>query len=228
MIQLPQFFRVDDGCWCALARLVAAPAPSFISKSANAHSEHHSANPSLTIQRLAVRALCKALLTHLNIDDDIDEHAFPYRLKQAGHYLCFSHSKNDVAVILHSQRPCGIDIESREISWRLAQRFYHYDEIAQLQAIPSPQRTLVCRYLWQIKECVVKIEQAMLIPTLGQSFAQIIPELHCVAKNDGLQKNHTLTPNPEQAIIELSNPLYLNDECYIVGLTLASKLVIVF
>ena len=227
MIHLPQFFKLDDGCWCASAQVACDT-----QQSADCPQRHQPTNHTLTTQRLAVRALCQALMRHLNITDDIDERRFPYRLSQAGYYLCFSHSQNQVAVILNTQRPSGIDIEAREVSWRLAQRFYHDDEITQLQNIDPPLRVQLCRHLWQIKECMVKIEQTTLIATLGRSYAPLIPEIINAAHINELTSTHypfqSAQQDNNQQLIVLSETLLVNQDSYRIGLIPAEQLIVIF
>ncbi|WP_131669137.1 4'-phosphopantetheinyl transferase family protein [Psychrobacter pygoscelis] len=231
MIHLPQFFKLDDGCWCATAQIAFNTQQSADSNLGDSQ-RHQPTNHTLNIQRLAVRALCQALMSHLNITDDIDERSFPYRLSQAGHYLCFSHSQSQVAVILNTQRPSGVDIEAREVSWRLAQRFYHDDEITQLQNIEPPLCAQLCRHLWQIKECLVKIEQTTLIATLGQSCAQLIPEIINAARINELTSTHypcqSAQQDNSQQLIVLSETLLVNQDSYRIGLILAEQLVVIF
>ena len=231
MIHLPQFFKLDDGCWCATAQ-VACDTQQSADCNLDDPQRHQPTNHTLTTQRLAVRALCQALMRHLNITDDIDERRFPYRLSQAGHYLCFSHSQSQVAVILNTQRPSGIDIEAREVSWRLAQRFYHDEEITQLQNIDPPLRVQLCRHLWQIKECMVKIEQTTLIATLGRSYAPLIPEIINAAHINELTSTHYPSQSAQQdnnqQLIVLSETLLINQGSYRVGLILAEQLIVIF
>lgn len=134
-------------------------------------------SPSLLQQRLAVRQLFRQLLTHLSINDQLDESSYPYRLTNKGSFVCFSHSKNQVAVLLHHSRPVGVDIETQPVKWSLVQRFFHPKEVALLSALATPLREKICGYLWQIKECVVKVENTTLIPTLARNHCFLIAEL---------------------------------------------------
>ena len=59
----------------------------------------------------------------------------------------------------------------------VAARFYHQDDMLQLQLVAPEQQANVCRMLWQLKECVVKIQQPLLIPTLRQSHTNYVTPL---------------------------------------------------
>ena len=155
------------------------------------------------LQRQGVRLLLKKLLSKLDINDSLDESGFPYRLSNSGHYVCFSHTssanKNNisersaltlnerlesrVAVIISRQRPVGIDIESNNVKWRVAQRFYSTDELAALKSLPIIQRDNLAKLLWQIKESFIKIHQYTLAQGLGMDYADLIPDLMYCLKN---------------------------------------------
>ncbi|WP_040642798.1 4'-phosphopantetheinyl transferase family protein [Psychrobacter aquaticus] len=149
------------------------------------------------LQRKGVRLLLQQLLDQLEINDALDESAFPYRLINNNYYVCFSHTgsknKNDVnnnsgqathqplnnqvAVIISRDRPVGIDIEANDVAWKVAQRFYSANEIATIQALPMIQRNIVTKLLWQIKESLIKIHQYTLAQGLGKDYAYLIAGL---------------------------------------------------
>ena len=171
--------------------------------------QYHSATLTLSVRELAhkqrqlqrqgVRLLLKKLLNELNISDSLDESGFPYRLSNNGYYVCFSHTssanknnvsersaltlnetlKSHVAVIITRHRPVGIDVESNNIKWRVAQRFYSTDELAALNLLPIIQRDNLAKLLWQIKESFIKIHQYTLAQGLGMDYAYLIPDLIC-------------------------------------------------
>lgn len=151
------------------------------------------------LQRKGVRLLLKRLLDNLGIIDFLDESAFPYRLKNSGHYVCFSHTStkssieisiksnsvqepsktfsSHVAVIISQHRPVGIDIENNNVKWRVAQRFYSDNEMAVISTLPVIQRDSIAKLLWQIKESFIKIHQYTLAQGLGMDYAYLITDL---------------------------------------------------
>jgi len=148
-------------------------------------------------QRAGVRLLLQSLLNKLDINDSLDDVSFPYRLVDSQYYVCFSHTgasspntstqqnrekpfnglDNKVAVVISCHRPAGIDIESNNVAWRVAKRFYHTNEIAILQALTITQRDTVAKLLWQIKECFIKIYQYKLAQGLGMDYSYLITGL---------------------------------------------------
>ena len=137
-------------------------------------------------QRQGVRLLLQNLLTKVGITDTLDESQFPYRLVNSRYYVCFSHSSgtdnkgnriNRVAVVICSQRAVGIDIETHNIAWQVAQRFYHPNEIKLLNTLSLDKRQIITKWLWQLKESLIKIHDYKLVQGLGISYAAIIPEL---------------------------------------------------
>ncbi|MGM8909732.1 4'-phosphopantetheinyl transferase family protein [Psychrobacter sp. 1U1] len=168
-------------------------------------------------QRMGVRRLLQELLTKLEIDDTLNEAQFPYRLNSSNYYVCFSHSStgsvnnsNDnpnasVAVVISHQRMVGIDIETNQVAWHVAQRFYHPNEITLLQALPLDQRDTVVKLLWQVKESFIKINHHTLAQGLGMNYQHLISD---IATN--LEQNKTLVtltdnqPLPYQIVILFS------------------------
>ena len=181
-------------------------------------------------QRAGVRLLLQSLLNKLGIMDSLDELSFPYRLVNSQYYVCFSHTgassqnnptqpsgekpfnglDNKVAVVISCHRPVGIDIETNNVEWRVAKRFYHTNEIAILQALTITQRDTVAKLLWQIKESFIKIHQYKLAQGLGMDYSHLITglvngieaqgQLHLLAFNDDKTKYH-LAYLPEQQTV---------------------------
>ena len=145
-------------------------------------------------QRAGVRLLLQSLLNKLGIIDSLDDVSFPYRLVNSQYYVCFSHTgasspnnstqpnrekpfnglDNKVAVVISCHRPAGIDIETNNVEWRVAKRFYHTNEIAILQTLTITQRDTVAKLLWQIKECFIKIHQYTLAQGLGMDYSHLM------------------------------------------------------
>ncbi len=138
-------------------------------------------------QRNGVRLLLQNLLTKIGITDTLDESKFPYQLVNSGYYVCFSHSgghhtnadslNSKVAVIISGNRAVGIDIETQDVEWHVAQRFYHPSEISILETLPVLEQTIVAKRLWQIKESFIKIHQYKLAQGLGMNYAPLISDI---------------------------------------------------
>lgn len=153
-------------------------------------------------QSQAVRHLLKKLLQKLKINDQLCEKEFPYRLEKTGYFVCFSHSGNTCAVIICKTHSIGIDIENRNVSWKIVQRYYHQNEIKQLSQLSTDKKQLISNQLWQIKECFIKINQDNLMAGMKQDFSKIISIL--------LKNNHQ-----NQFTINISNILQIENINYI-------------
>ena len=221
------FMQINETCWCGIAQLIEGKPVA----ATNIASKNTVTNKTaLAAQRMAVRTLCQQLLIQANRVDELDDSQFPYRLKEHGDYLCFTHSHDYVAVLLNASRPCGIDLELSAVRWRTAQRFYHANELTALAALEPTFREVVCRYLWQIKECIVKVEQGTLIPTLGQSLLPQLTELILI-----LARYRTQTPYPiaikaevtldETHWLQLTQPVPLDNGDYYIHLSPYLRLV---
>lgn len=168
-------------------------------------------------QRTGVRQLLQELLNKLKITDTLDESQFPYRLVNNGYYVCFSHSNsnninNKVAVVISRRHTVGIDIETNDIAWHVARRFYHSDEITALQALPVVQRRMSIKLLWQIKESFIKINHYKLAQGLGMSYEHIIAD--------------TIVSTGQQDL-----PLTITDDaesCYRIAFLHSSQTVVIF
>ena len=147
-------------------------------------SAHKIAHNQRQLQRKGVRLLLQTLLSELEISDTLDESGFPYRLINSKYYVCFSHTgpnnkslNSTVAVIISHHRPAGIDIENNNVAWKVAQRFYSDYEISAIQSLPTIQRDIITKLLWQIKESFIKIRQYTLAQGLGMDYAYLITDL---------------------------------------------------
>lgn len=164
----PTFYQLNAGSWCAVATLPditeTLEEVSLIEKKKRHRDQ----------QRLGTRQLLKALLNSLHISDELVETSFPYRLKKSGAFVCFSHSGNQVAVAISHHQPIGLDIEAQNISWQVAKRYYHPNEITELSKLNGDYRQAISRLLWQIKESLIKIEQFTLAQGLGKDYSALI------------------------------------------------------
>lgn len=138
-------------------------------------------------QRTGVRQLLEHLMHALGIVDSLDDSHYPYRLLHHRHYVGFSHSTDKIAVAISSQRPIAIDIETHYISWQVAQRFYHPNELDILEQLSLIERNHMTKCLWQIKECYIKINDSKLATGLGIDYSMVIPKLmNMASSNDSL------------------------------------------
>lgn len=183
MITLEQtkFYQLNEKAWCAVATL-----PDSHERLTKTLSPSQQKKQARQQQRLGTRKLLRLLLNHLHIKDELVETSFPYRLKNIGAFVCFSHSENQVAVAMSHQRPIGLDIEAQNISQQVAKRYYHPNEIAQLSKLDDCYKQTISRLLWQIKESIIKIEQLTLAQGLGKDYSALIPPIQ-VALSSNLQ-----------------------------------------
>ena len=173
------------------------------------HDARHKARQQRQRQRAGVRQLLQYLLGSLGIDDVLDDQQFPYRLAKTRYYVCFSHSQTWVAVALSRTQAIGIDVEVQPVKWQLAKRFYHADDIRQLESLPTDQRTQVSQWLWQIKESGIKIHQYTLAQGLGIYYPDLVAALirASTASSDApmlfTAHNHTIyiTHNPSTTVV---------------------------
>ncbi len=157
-------------------------------------------------QRKGVRLLLQALLNKLAIADSLDESKFPYQLTDHRYYVCFSHTsdgllESKVAVTISHHRPVGIDIETQNINWIVARRFYDYSEIAILETLPVFQRDPIAKSLWQIKESFIKIHQYKLAQGLGMPYTSII---HNIIEQSSHNNSALLILNDEQTDYQIA------------------------
>ncbi|WP_367111529.1 4'-phosphopantetheinyl transferase superfamily protein [uncultured Psychrobacter sp.] len=186
-LQHIQHTQLDTTIWCATAQL---PPLETI------HNKRQ-------WQREGVRLLLQQQLLALNIKDSLDDTQFPYQLNHSRYYTCFSHSADKVAVTTSARRATGIDIETQDINWRVAKRFYHIDEIRLLAKLTIEQQSIVARWLWQIKESVIKVQQYTLAQGLGMNYVAILPALvETIASMDSILYNTT---------INARNPIVIDD-----------------
>lgn len=120
-----------------------------------------------TLQRQAVR---KLLAKYQNDALFIERH--PYQLLgKKRRFVSFSHSGNKVALII-SPAPCGIDIETRPIGCHVAERFFHPNELDYIASFANNEKSTVIKQLWQIKECMVKLQNTTLSQLISQDMTE--------------------------------------------------------
>lgn len=165
-------------------------------------------------QSQAVRALLQWLQAQIKLYGELCELEFPYQLKsQASYFVCFSHSTNQVALIL-SQYHATIDIELRTISPDVFYRFFHQNEIHCLKDYPDALQPKLISHLWQLKECLAKLHQKPLITALSYDVSDHLPYAHQSIINNlptTYQKqdfNYKIHINPQQNFTACINHLY--------------------
>lgn len=129
-------------------------------------------------QSQAVRQLLNWLKSQLRLLGALVEHQFPYYFihQQQRYFVCFSHSVNHVALIISGQH-AAIDIENRSISLAVAKRFYHPNEILQISLLSQPQQQSAINFLWRFKECMIKLNNQLLVSGMGNDFSSLLPQL---------------------------------------------------
>ena len=190
-----QYTQLNPMTWCATAEVTAPFSQNrvYLLSNSPVPSARETAYHQRMQQRAGVRLLLQSLLDKLNIIDSLDDISLPYRLVDSQYYVCFSHTgasskfatneniiehlDNKVAVVISHHCPAGIDIEVNNVKWQVVQRFYHANEIVILQTLPTVQRDIIAKLLWQIKESFIKIYQYKLAQGLGIDYSYLIADL---------------------------------------------------
>ncbi|WP_434354036.1 4'-phosphopantetheinyl transferase superfamily protein [Psychrobacter sp. HD31] len=155
-----KFFQLNQHTWLASA---------FVNQIINVEDKTQ-------IQKKAVRYLLDELVEHLSLCKKLDESKYPYQLISTQKFVCFTHSHNQVAVIISSQN-AGVDIELKAIPQRVINRYYHKDETSYLSAKTLLEQETLSRWLWQYKECMVKIKQCTLAQSLGMNNLDVLKQI---------------------------------------------------
>ncbi len=176
-------------------------------------------------QRHTVRQLLSYCLSYYPDYLEFQSDTHPYYLFNHTHnkkfFVSFSHSRHQVALII-APTPCGIDIEHSPISQEIVHRFFHSNEIALLDSLPTNTQAFARLKLWQLKESFTKASVTTLSQTLSQDFSQIVATLFTTT----LLNHHYLChshDNPSHVIKAPNNPYaitYLYDTNYHLALTL--------
>lgn len=135
-------------------------------------------------QSAAVRTLLVRTMDEFGIDGALDDAQFPYRIfhDKPTQFVSFSHSTDCVALII-GQTLCGIDIENRSISPKVAARFYHANELTHLSALDESTQARARNLLWSLKEAMIKYHQGTLTQGIAADFSLYIMPL--LATQDG-------------------------------------------
>lgn len=196
LIHSPHYQRICADTWLATACLccddttndsTAQNASQITVRNATQSAAQTSSNPIQTHkdtsrQSQGVRQLLSCLLTHLGRRDELDERQFPFRLLASGEYVSFSHSQNQLAVVV-SVHQVAVDVEMRAVSWQLACRHFHANEVAMLNKYQVVHRQRLLKLLWQLKECQIKLSGGQLFSGLKTDNSQ---PLACFIQSLGL------------------------------------------
>lgn len=106
----------------------------------------------------ACRNLLKNIQQQLNIKAPLHTEKFPYYFmcQNRIYFVCFSHSKQQIAVLLSKSANIGVDIEDKIIKNTLIERFFAKNEQQWLVNMPENQQNLAKTLLWTLKESFVK------------------------------------------------------------------------
>lgn len=127
-------------------------------------------------EKRAVRLLLQNLLDHLDINDTLIENSFPFYLKNTRYFICFTHSTNNIALIL-SKNPCSIDLENRNVPFKVAKRYFHSNELYKINQYSNDLAPILINELWRIKECIIKIKLDTLTAGMAIDLSFLIPYL---------------------------------------------------
>lgn len=190
-----KFFQLNQHTWLASA---------FVNQIINAEDKTQ-------IQKKAVRYLLDELVEHLSLCKKLDESKYPYQLISTQKYVCFTHSHNQVAVIISSQN-AGVDIELKAIPQRVINRYYHKDETSYLSAKTLLEQETLSRWLWQYKECMVKIKQCTLAQSLGINNLDVLKQIEqALNANKGTGIHAMIIKSSDKAVGNAQN-IWINKE----------------
>lgn len=132
-----------------------------------------------TNQSTAVRQLLRWCCHHHYPNYTLDDSQHPYRLVAQGKpslFVSFSHSKTQVALMI-ADVLCGIDVELRAVKDSIVKRFFHANEQKLIARLPSQDRPTAQKRLWQLKECLVKLEASTLAHTITKDRSALLTTL---------------------------------------------------
>lgn len=126
------------------------------------------------LQKKAIRQLLSLCMTDKFGGYQLDEACHPYQIIQKNKpsfFVSFSHSGNKVALII-SPTPCGIDIETNSVGYHIAKRFFHQNELRYIAGLANSEKDKATTLLWQIKECMVKLQNTTLSQLISQDMSE--------------------------------------------------------
>lgn len=121
----------------------------------------------------ACRELLAIIQQQNNLTAPLQIDNFPYHFstQQQTYFVCFSHSQQQIAILLSKSAKIGVDIEDKLIKDNVVQRFFAKNEQQWINNLTKPQQSLAKKMLWTLKESIVKSlanPQSILITTLKQ------------------------------------------------------------
>lgn len=171
----------------------------------NRHSDNFSSNSSSTkpISSYACRNLLTNLLSHLGIIGSFDDSQLPYRVIQTNKkiwYISFSHSQQQIAVLLADTPSLGVDVEDRPISQAVANRYFCQAENDWLACMYEVDAAIYRQLLWVLKESIIKAQgnsqqATYLITGLATDIRQYLPELLIPKVNQAKSSTLSLMKN---------------------------------
>lgn len=116
-----------------------------------------------TKSRIALRLILAEYLqlSPSELEFSYSENAKP-KLTTAFDRISFniSHSGNNLAILIDTQRSIGVDIEAEfrppQVGIQLAKRFFHEEEVNFLKNAKSEEQSELFSWLWTLKEAVLK------------------------------------------------------------------------
>lgn len=129
-------------------------------------------------QSACVRALLNATMQRHSLDGRLDDTHFPYQIFDGNqkYFVSFSHSDTQVALII-SPNLCAVDIEMRNTSIAIAQRYFHHNELIYLAQQNAAAKKNIINTLWRLKECAIKLHQNKLPLGMKADFSVVIANI---------------------------------------------------
>lgn len=129
---------------------------------------------------------CRQLLTKFqqtyHQPSPLQEKKFPYffYFQQIQYFVSFSHSCQHIAVLISTSQKIGVDIEDRLISYKVAERFFHKDEMCWINSLGKNHQNNAIKILWTLKESMIKTQlgHVSLIKGLGVNIFKSFSQAH--------------------------------------------------
>lgn len=110
------------------------------------------------------------------------EQGFPYYFiyQQTKYFVSFSHSREQIAVLISPCQNIGVDIEDKMISYQVAERFFHQAELFWLNSLSKSKQNTAMSLLWTLKESLIKtgLKADSLVKGLGKNIFDEVPQQH--------------------------------------------------
>lgn len=119
----------------------------------------------------ACRILLNIIQPYNQVELQTDNFPYYFQHQQQTYFVCFSHSQQQIAILISKSAKIGVDIEDKEIKDSIAQRFFAKNEQQWLHSLTKKQQRIAKKLLWTLKESIVKSlanKQSLLMTTLKQ------------------------------------------------------------